>query len=282
MPRQTGWSGYLKLSLVSCPVRLTPATTRANRVSFHRLDRATHNRIEMWPHDAESGEAVPRDRLVRGFESAEGKLVVVEDEELAALRIESSRTIELERFFDREEIDPLYLDAPYRLSPDGAVGAETFAVIREAMLRRRKAALGRVVLGGRERLVAVEARPDGLLLTTLRAAAEVRDAAPYFEEIRDEPVDEDMVELATRIIERKSGHFDPSRLEDRYQTALRRLIAAKEAGDVVATQQREPAPVIDLMAALKRSLDVERRSPPRGGGRPSSSKGGSAKAPGGD
>lgn len=150
------------------------------------------------------------------------------------------------------------------------------------MLRRRKAALGRVVLGGRERLVAVEARPDGLLLTTLRAAAEVRDAAPYFEEIRDEPVDEDMVELATRIIERKSGHFDPSRLEDRYQTALRRLIAAKEAGDVVATQQREPAPVIDLMAALKRSLDVERRSPPHGGGRPSSSKGGSAKAPGGD
>lgn len=266
MPRSSTWRGYLKLSLVSCPVQLYPATTRANRVAFHRLSARTHNRIEMRPHDAETGEEVERDRLVRGYEAAEGDFVLVEDDELSELQIESSRTIELETFVARSEIDTLYLDAPYRILPDGPVAEETFAVIHAAMRRKGQAALGRVVLASRERRVVVEARADGLLLTTLRPAEEVRDPADYFAEIGESAADPEMVAMAEGIIARKTGHFDPARLEDRYQTALRRLIAAKEKGEQpVEPRETEGGNVIDLMATLKRSLRQEGgKPPPRG------------------
>ncbi|MBV9522486.1 MAG: Ku protein [Alphaproteobacteria bacterium] len=266
MPPQTSWRGFLKLSLVSCPVRLFPATTRANRIAFHRLDRKTHNRIEMRPHDAESGEEVPRDQLVKGYEAGAGDFVLIEDDELAALQIESSRTIELETFVDEGEIDTLYLDTPFRLAPDGPVAEETFRVIHAAMKRKGKAALGRVALGSRERLIAVETEAEGLRLTTLRPAEEVRPPDSYFAEIGGGAPSAEMIELAQRIIERKSVHFDPARLEDRYQTALQRLIAAKQAGEEpVQPRQAEAAPVIDLMAALKRSLQEGATSADRPG-----------------
>jgi DNA end-binding protein Ku len=256
MAPQPSWKGFLKLSLVSCPVRLYPATTRANRVSFHNLDRTTHNRVQMRPHDAETGEEVERDQLVRGYEAENGRFILVEPEELDALQVESSHTIELETFVDRTEIDPLYYETPYILAPDGPVADETFRVIQAAMKREGKAGMGRVVVASRERLVAVETHGRGLLLTTLRAADEVRDAAPYFAEIEETPLDVEMVELATRIVARKSTHFEPSRFDDRYQTALAKLVEAKLQGEAPVTPRaaEEPAPVVDLMAALKRSL----------------------------
>lgn len=265
MAPQTSWKGFLKLSLVSCPVRLFPATTRANRVSFHNLDPATRNRVQMRPHDAETGEEVARDHLVKGYEFEKGRFVLVENEELDALQIESSHTIELETFVDRSEIDPIYFDSPYILAPDGPVAHETFRVIHAAMLSKKKTGVGRVVLGSRERMVAVETRDAGLILTTLRAAEEVRAASPYFAEIGEGPLDEEMIELACRIIERKLTRWDPSRFDDRYQVALAGLVEAKLQGEtpVVPRAAAESAPVIDLMAALKRSLQETAAEPPQ-------------------
>jgi DNA end-binding protein Ku len=259
MAPQPGWKGFLKLSLVSCPVALYPATTRANRVSFHNLDRETHNRVQMRPHDAETGEEVSRDRLVKGYEAEDGRFVLVEPEELEALQVEASRTIELETFIDCAEIDPLYYDTPYLLAPDGPVADETFRVIHAAMKKEDKAGMGHVVIASRERRVAVEVNGRGLLLTTLRTADEVRDAAPYFAEIGEGKLDEEMVELATRIVGRKSTQFDPSRFDDRYQTALASLVEAKLKGEAPVTPRAaaETAPAADLMAQLKRSLQSD-------------------------
>ncbi len=270
MAPQPGWKGFLKLSLVSCPVGLYPATTRANRVSFHNLDRETHNRVQMRPHDAETGEEVVRDQLVKGYEADDGRFVLVEPEELDALQIEASRTIELETFIDRAEIDPIYYDTPYLLAPDGPVADETFRVIHAAMKHEDKAGMGHVVVASRERRVAVEVNGKGLLLTTLRTADEVRDVAPYFAEIGDGTLDEEMVELATRIVARKSTRFDPSRFDDRYQSALAKLVEAKLKGKAPVTPRAaaaEAGPVVDLMAALKRSLHsdgaVDKKVPAR-------------------
>ncbi|MDB5408614.1 MAG: ATP-dependent ligase [Rhodospirillales bacterium] len=258
MASRNTWKGFLKLSLVSCPVQLQPATTRGNRIAFHNLNKATHNRIEMRPHDAESGDEVDRDRLVRGYEVEEGRFVLIEEQDLEAIETEASRTIDLTSFVDRGEIDPIYLDTPYYLAPDGPVADETFRVVHAALEQRKKAGIGRVVLGNRERIVVVETRGEGMLLTTLRSAEEVRADRDYFAEIPATQPDDDMVALATDIIEAREGKFDPKRFEDRRQAGLRKLIDAKIAGqEPVApesTEKRPSATVVDLMAALKRSL----------------------------
>jgi DNA end-binding protein Ku len=258
MAPRTTWKGFLKLSLVSCPVQLQPATTRANRIAFHNLNKATKNRIEMRPHDSESGAEVDRDRLVRGYEIERGRFALIEEQDLEAIETEASRTIDLTSFVERGEIDPIYLDTPYYLAPDGPVADETFRVVHAALQQRNKAGIGRVVLGNREHLVVVETRGEGMLLTTLRSADEIRGDRDYFAEIPAAKPDPDMVALATRIIKDRAGKFDPARFEDRHQAGLQKLIDAKIAGEKPVTpagaEKRPSATVVDLMAALKRSL----------------------------
>jgi len=259
MPRAS-WSGFLRLSLVSCPVALVPATTEAKRVRFNQLNSETGNRVQQQLIDSQTGEVVDRDQIVKGYEYERGRYVTIDDDELKALQIESSKIIDLDRFVDRDDVDPVYLDTPYYVYPDGELAAETFRVIGEAMVHKNKVGLGQVTMSGRERLVLVEPRGSGLLMSTVRSADEVRPAefgAPSKGEI--EP---DMVAIAETIIDRRSGEFDPTSFRDRYQDALRELVAQKTQGQGVAPREvAEPPKVINLMEALKRSLAQEEKEP---------------------
>jgi DNA end-binding protein Ku len=251
VPRAT-WNGFLRLSLVSCPVYLTPATSEAAHVRLHQLNPETGNRVRQMLVDAETGEPVDRADIVKGYEYERHQYVVVPDEELQALRIESSQTIDLDRFVAGDEVDPLYLDTPYYVHPDGKIAVETFRVIGEAMAETGRLGLGRIVLSNRERMVLVEPRGGGMLMRTLRSAAEVR-AAEFGES--GGAADPDMVAVAKTIIERRSGAFDPGDFRDRYQEALRELVESKAKGKPRRRQAVEEEPkVIDLMEALKRSL----------------------------
>jgi len=253
------WKGYLKLSLVSCPVRLYPATSSTSRVALHLLHKDTHNRIRMQPTDPELG-AVERADLVKGYEFEKDHYVVLEEDEIERLQVETSKTISIEKFVDRSEISSVFYDSPYYLAPDGAVAEEAYRVIREAMAKTGRTALARLVLSRRERPVAIDAHGKGLLLSTLRSAKEVRDAAPYFEEIDDEPAEPEMLALAERIIEQKSAPFDAADFEDRYESALLDLIQAKMKGrDPVIAPPPERPNVINLMDALKKSLGKDAR-----------------------
>lgn len=250
------WEGHLRLSLVTCPVALYGATTRTNDVSFHLLNPETGNRIRMVPHDPETGE-VQRSDLVRGFEVSKDRYVVVTNEEIGAVRLPSTRSIDIEQFVDEREIDRIYWNDPYYLTPNGATGVEAFAVIREAMERQKRIALGRVVMHTRERLVAIEPRGKGLLVTTLRTHDEVRDWQEVFESVPDVAPDKRMLDIAGKIIEQQQARFDPTSFEDRYENALRELIKEKSrTGEPIAAAEPEPEEkVIDLMEALARSLE---------------------------
>jgi DNA end-binding protein Ku len=259
MPRAS-WSGFLRLSLVSCPVSLVPATTEAKRIRFNQLNAATGNRVQQQLVDSKTGEIVDRDQIAKGYEYNRGAYVTVTDDELKALQIESSKIIDLDRFVDRDEVDPVYLDTPYYVYPDGPLAAETFRVIGEAMARKNKVGLGRVTISSRERQVLVEPRGAGLLMSTVRSADEVRPAE--FEAPAKGEIDADMVAIAESIIERRSGEFDPADFRDRYQDALRELVAEKTKGQVVTPREvAEPPKVINLMEALKRSLAQEDKEP---------------------
>jgi DNA end-binding protein Ku len=255
------WRGFLKLSLVSCPIQVMPAVTTAGRTRFHNIIRGTDRRVEMRAHDAETGEELEREELVKGYEAEKGRFVLVTDEELDALEVESSRTLELDTFVPADEVDRVYYEDSYFLAPDGPVADETFRVVREAIARENMIGIGRFVIANRERAVALEPRGKGLMMTTLRPAEEVRKPAEAFEGVSDEKPDPKMIELAGDIIDKMSGMFDPSQFEDRYETALRKLVEAKAKGrkPPAAKEGREPAPVIDLMAALKKSLQREVR-----------------------
>jgi len=255
MPRAS-WSGFLRLSLVTCPVYLSPATTESKRVRLNQLNSETGNRVSQRLVDSKTGEELSRDQIVKGFEFDRDRYVTVTDEELKDLQIESSKIIELDRFVGRDEVDPLYLDAPYYIYPDGEIATETFHVIGEAMTRANKVGLGRIVLANRERLVLVEPRGGGLLMSTLRASDEVR-AAEFGKQ--EDKVDPELVALAETIIERKAGDFEPETFHDRYQDALRELVQSKVKGEVTVTAEAiaEPPKVINLMDALKRSLARE-------------------------
>ena len=268
MAPRSSWKGYLKLSLVSCPVRLYNATTTTNRISFHWLHKDSQNRVQMKPIDPELGQ-VERADLVKGYEFEKDRYVVVTDEDLEAVQIESTKTIAIEKFIDASEVDPMYLDSPYYIAPDGPVADETYRVIREAMRRRGKAALARVVLSSRERLVVVEARGKGLTMTTLRSAAEVRGHEEYFAEIGDDEVDAEAMGLAEMIIDQHAGSFDSEGFEDRYQTALLGLVKAKLKGTApVVAKAPERGNVVNLMDALKQSLEERSaRKPPAKGKR---------------
>lgn len=262
MPRAT-WNGFLRLSLVSCPIYLTPATTERSHVRLHQLNPKTGNRVRQQLVDAETGEKVERADIVKGYEYERHQYVPIPDDELEALRIESSQTIDLDRFVKRDEIDPLYLDAAYYVYPDGKIAIETFTVISEAMEETGRVGLGRIVLSGRERQVVVEPLGGGMMMRTLRAADEVR--TPEFGEGSGD-ADPDMVAVAKTIIERRAGEFDPAEFHDRYQDALRELVESKASGKPTRRKAAEAPPkVINLMEALKRSLA-------EGGGKPTEEK----------
>ena len=255
MAARPTWQGHLRLSLVSCPVALYTATDRGGEVHFNMLHKDTHNRIRMIPTDPELGP-VERSDIVKGFEIEKGHYVVVTPDEIDNVRLETTRTIDIERFVDEAEIDRLYWDDPYYLAPDGEIAVEAFSVIREAMRKARKVALARVVMHQRERLLALEPRDRGILAYSLRTQDEVRDPKEIFGQIPAVKPDAAMVEIAARIIEQKEGPFDPSQFNDRYEDALRDLIQEKQkrhGGKVTAPEPKE-AEVIDLMEALKRSL----------------------------
>ncbi len=256
MAPRPSWKGYLKLSLVSCPVALYPASSSSEKISFHMLNGETGNRLKQQYVDAETGDIVERDERVKGYEVSKGDYIVVSDDELADVKIESSHTIDIEKFVPKAEIDALYFDNNYYIAPDDKVGEEAFAVIREAMERRKMVGIARVVLFGKERMVMLEPRDKGLVGTTLRYAYEVRAAGGYFDEIPKVEISKELLDLASHIIDTKAGKFKPDEFKDRYQDAIVELIRAKQAGRPLPTDQgaERPSNVVNLMDALRRSL----------------------------
>ena len=250
------WKGSLKLSLVTCPVALYPASTTVERTRFHMINTETGNRLKQQMVDSETGEVVEKEQKGRGYEVSKGEYVQIEKEELEAVQLESNHTIDIDNFVPREEIDRRYLDSPYYLVPDGKSGADAFAVIRDAMKDQDRVALARVVLSNRERIVAIEPLGKGLLATTLRYAYEVRDENDFFEDIKIPKISKDMVDLAVHILDTKASHFDASKFEDEYENALKSLVKQKAAGKTIKSVER-PAKadnVVNLMDALKESL----------------------------
>lgn len=275
MAARPSWQGYLRLSLVSCPVTLLTATSRAGDVSFNMLHKDTHNRIRMIPTDPETGP-VDRADIVKGFEVEKGRYVVLTQDEINNVKLETTRSLDIERFVDEGDIDRLYWNDPYFLVPDGEMAVEAFTVIREAMAASGKVALGRLVMHQRERLMALEPRDLGILAYTLRSKDEVRSAQDAFAAIPDVKPDKKMVEIAAKIIEQQEGDFDPSQFTDRYEEALRALIADKEEGRTIsAPEQPREAEVSDLMEQLRASLGQGAKS---GARRKPAARAGAAKA----
>lgn len=255
MPRAY-WRGYLKLSLVTCAVELFPATTEAERARFHRINGKTGHRLRQQMVDEETGRVVAKGDIARGYEISKDAYVRIEEDEIEAVRLESTRTIDIDSFVAWEEIDRRYLEKPYYVAPTGKGSDEAFAVIRDAMKDKGRAAIARVVLANREHVVAVEALGKGMLLTTLRYPYEVRDEKSYFSDIASPRIDKEMVRLASHILDSKSSRFDPSKFKDRYETALKALVKRKASGKTIeaAPEKEKTAEVIDLFDALKRSL----------------------------
>ena len=259
------WEGHLKLSLVTCPVALYTAIERTADVHFNLINPKTNNRIRMQTVDAGTGKVVERSELVKGFAVSKNKYVLFEPEELDAVKLESTRVIDIEEFVDASSIDRIYWDEPYYLAPAGKTGIEAYAVIRAAMEKQEKVALGRVVMHQRERICALEPREGGILLTTLRTHDEIRSADDVFDSHLPKP-DSRMLEIAEKIIAQQEAEFDPSEFKDRYEDALRDLIKRKAKGEeiVKSAEPEEEEKVVDLMDALRRSL--------KGGGGPSRDK----------
>jgi DNA end-binding protein Ku len=265
MAPRPNWKGYLKLSLVSCSVALYSATTTSDRVHFNILNRKTGNRVRNLVIDAETEEPVEREDRIKGYQISKGHYVEVEDEELEAVALESTHTVDIDAFVPRDEVDQLYLDESYYIVPNDKVGYEAFAVIREAMKKDDLVGLARVVLYRRERLLMLQPRGKGLMATALRFRSEVRDEKDYFDDIPNVRVSSDMLDLAAHILRSKKEHFDPDKFEDRYETALRKLIKAKDAGKPLPkAPEPEPSNVVNLMDALRRSVKGDssaRRAP---------------------
>jgi DNA end-binding protein Ku len=263
MAPRANWKGYLRLSLVSCPIALYPASSLSEKVSFNRINRKTGNRLKQQNVDSETGELVPREDIARGYEVGKGQYLIVEDDEVEAVQVESTRTIEIDQFVPRNEIDDRFVDSPYYIAPDGEVGQDAFAVIRDTIAKMNMVALGRVVLTHREHVIALEPRGKGLLGMTLRYPYEVRDEQPYFEDIAELKLPKDMMDLASHIVSNKSGHLDPSHFEDRYENALVDLLKKKQAGEKIApVRGAAPPRVVNLMDALRASVDAEKKKAP--------------------
>jgi DNA end-binding protein Ku len=256
MAVRPSWEGHLRLSLVTCPVALYPATSEAETVRFNLINPKTNNRIKMQTVDAGTGKEVSRGDLVKGYAIAKDQYVLLDKEDFESVKLESTRIIDIEKFVPRTSIDRLYWDTPYHLVPAGKTGVEAFAVIRAAMNKKQMVALGRLVMSTRERVCAIEIEEAGLVLTTLRTAEEVRDMAELPSPDLPKP-DPQMLAIAEKIVDQQSGDFDPAEFTDRYEDALRALIEEKKKGKKVkptAAANDDDGKVIDLMAALKKSL----------------------------
>jgi DNA end-binding protein Ku len=275
------WKGYLKLSLVSCPVKLYPATSStAGKISFNLLHKDTLNRVQQRYHDPELGE-IDRADLVKGYQFEKDRYVVVTPEELEGVEIESSKTIDIDGFVDTADIDPIYFDSTYYLAPDGPIAEETFAVILAAMKKAGKVAIARIVLNGRERQVTISPITDGFRLVTLRSSKEIREPSSALEKLNAKFPD-DMLAMAQQIIASKKTAFAPEQFEDRYEDALMTLVKSKIAGgQPIITKAPERGNVVNLMDALRRSIEEERRPPAPSLAKPAAASGkaaGKAKA----
>ncbi|UWU91024.1 Ku protein [Bradyrhizobium sp. CB1015] len=255
MAPRANWKGFLRLSLVTCPIALYPATSESEKISFNQLNRQTGHRIKYLKVDADTGDEVPNEDIVKGYELEKGQFIEVTKDELEEIALESTRTIEIDEFVDKTDIDPRYLIRPYYLRPDGKVGHDAFAVIRETIREMDKVAIGRVVLTNREHIIALEPMDKGLVGTLLRYPYEVRSEREYFDEIQDVKVTKDMLDLAKHIVNQKAGRFDPEKFEDHYESALVELINQKRAGKVIRPKERPKGEnVVDLMDALRKSV----------------------------
>ena len=257
MAPRSNWKGYLKLSLVSASIAIYPATSSAEKVRFNTLNRATGNRLKRQMIDSETGDVVESEDQVKGYAVGKDQYVVVEDEELASIAIDSTRTVEIERFVPKASIDDRYRDTPYYLAPEDQVGQEAFAVIRDAMKKKKMVGIARVVMARRERIMMLEPFGKGLMATTLLYPYEIRSEESVFEEIPELKLPDQMVGLAEEIIDRMTGKFEPDKFEDRYENAMIELIRSKQAG-LPAKVEKAPARaanVVNLMDALRRSVE---------------------------
>jgi DNA end-binding protein Ku len=268
------WKGFLKLSLVSCPISLFPATSEREKISFHQLNKETGNRIRYRKVDADTGDEVESENIIKGYEVGKGEYIELDPDELEAVAIESKRTIEIEEFVPKAEIDEIYMRDPYYIIPDGEVGQQAFAVIREAIRKEGMVALGKVVFTSREHIIALKARDKGLMGITLRYPYEVRDQKEYFDGIENEKVPKDMLDLALHIVETKKGTFEPEKFEDQYEDALKELIRKKQKGEKIERPaERAPSNVVNLMDALRKSVKGDRAGVQQKPGRSQAKKG---------
>ena len=264
MAPRANWKGYLKLSLVSCPIAMYPASSEREKIRFHNINSETGNRVRMRRVDEGTGEEVPYDKIVSGYEVGKGQYIEFTDEELEAIALESTRTIDIDEFVPKKEIDQLYNIRPYYIVPEGKVGIDAFAVIREAIEEMDKVALGRVVLTSREHIIALEPRGKGLMGTLLRYPYEVRNEDEYFDDIPESKVAKDMLDLAKHIVQTKSGHFNPEKFEDHYEEALKELLSKKQAGQKIAPpKEQQPTNVVNLMDALRKSVAAQAAGSPK-------------------
>ena len=255
MAPRANWKGYLRLSLVTCPVALFPATSESEKVSFNQINKKTGHRIKYQRVDAETGDDVENEDIIKGYKVDADTYITIDKEELENIALESTRTIDIDQFVPKSEIDELYIARPYYIVPDGKVGHDAYAVIREIIKATNKVALGRLVLTNREHVIALEPRDKGLMGLLLRYPYEVRQPAEYFDGIQDVKITKDMLELAKHIVDQKSGHFNPKVFEDRYETALTEMINQKHKGLPIAKVKRPSGGnVVDLMDALRQSI----------------------------
>ncbi len=256
MAARAYWKGFVKISLVSFPVSLFAVTSSSSKVAFHQVHKDTKRRIKLVPHDSELGP-VDRADLVKGYEYEKGKYVIIDPEELEAIKFETNKTIEIEKFVPADSIDPLYSDGNYYAAPDGAVAEESFRVFAEAMARKEVVALVRIVLSGRERIASLQPRGAGMVLTTLRYGQEVRAETAYFEDIKDEDPNANLLQLAEKLIEQNLGEFDPDEFADRYGDAVLELVKSKLEGRPADFAEDAPqsANIVSLMDALKQSVE---------------------------
>jgi DNA end-binding protein Ku len=252
------WKGFLRLSLVSCPIQLYPATSESEKIKFNQINKETGNRIRYRKVDEATGDEVPSENITKGYEVAKGHYIEITDDELKSIALESTKTIDIDEFVPKTEIDDLYNIRPYYIAPDGDVGRDAFVVIRNIIQQMNMVALGRVVLTSREHVIAMEPRGKGLMGTLLRYPYEVRDENDYFDDIPDLKVGKDLMDLAKHIVVTKSGHFEPDKFEDHYEAALRELIEKKSKGvRIESPKERAPSKIINLMDALRRSAQAE-------------------------
>jgi DNA end-binding protein Ku len=255
MPR-SNWKGYLRLSLVTCPIELFPATSQSEKTHFHQINTQTGHRLRQQMVDEKTGRVADSEHKGRGYELSKGKYVEIDEDELKSIQIESTHTVDIDGFVPRAQIDKRYLDKPYYIAPSGKTGAEAFVVIRDAMQDEERVALARIVMAHREHIIMLEPMGKGLLGTTLRYDYEVRDEKDYFGHIPSPRISKDMVELASHILESKATKFDPTKFKDEYEKALRKFVERRAKGHAIEAPEpaERPSNVINLMDALRESV----------------------------